>query len=208
MAGPVRLTRKLFAETFILAVVVFSAGFPRCVGAQETAVVLDPQNTKITFLLRATLHTVHGTFVLKRGEVRFDSSTGEATGSITLDATSAQTGNSSRDRTMHAEILESQKFPEIVFTAKRVKGLVASEGNSQVEVSGTFRLHGRDHEMTVPVSIDRGADGRFQADAHFAVPYVQWGLKNPSTFVLRVSDVVELEVHAEGKTSEATRPSP
>lgn len=73
---------------------------------------------------------------------------------------------------------------------------------------GTFQLHGQEHEMTVPVSVERGANGRFQADAHFAVPYVQWRLKNPSTFVLRVSDTVQLEIHAAGRISEAAAPSP
>jgi hypothetical protein len=38
------------------------------------------------------------------------------------------------------------------------------------------------------------AAGRYAATAHFTVPYVKWGMKNPSTFVLRVSDKVQIDV--------------
>ena len=201
------LRRRLFPAASILAAAILVTWFPQSLWAQGSVVSLDPANTKITFTLGATLHTVHGTFLLKRGEVRFDPSTGAATGSIIVDATSAETGNASRDKNMHTNILESQKFPEIVFTPKQVKGSVASRGKSQVEVLETFRLHGQEHEMTLPVSVERGTNGRFDADVHFPVPYVQWGLKNPSTFVLHVSDTVQLEIHAAGQVSEATPPT-
>jgi hypothetical protein len=36
------------------------------------------------------------------------------------------------------------------------------------------------------------------ADTHFTIPYVKWGIKNPSTFFLRVSESVEIDVHATG----------
>jgi polyisoprenoid-binding protein YceI len=202
-----RLRRRLFFAVFVFAAAILTGCFPQGLPAQESAITLDSGNTKITFTLGATLHTVHGTFLLKRGEVRFDSSTGEASGSIVVDATSAETGNASRDKNMHANILESQKFPEIVFTPKQVKGSVASQGKSQVAVLGTFRMHGQEHEMTLPISVERATNGRFDADVHFPVPYVQWGLKNPSTFVLHVSDTVQLEIHAAGQISEATPPA-
>jgi hypothetical protein len=30
----------------------------------------------------------------------------------------------------------------------------------------------------------------------FNVPYVEWGMKNPSNFVLKVKDTVEIEIKA------------
>jgi len=47
--------------------------------------------------------------------------------------------------------------------------------------------------MMVPLSVD-AAGGAYQAVAKFTVPYVKWGLKNPSTLLLRVSDKVEITV--------------
>jgi hypothetical protein len=46
-------------------------------------------------------------------------------------------------------------------------------------------------------------DGAGSADTTFAVPYEKWGVKNPSTFLLRVSDKVDISVHAVGKLAAA-----
>jgi polyisoprenoid-binding protein YceI len=104
---------------------------------------------------------------------------------------------------MHREILESVKFPEIVFTPTQITGAVAAQGTSKVEVSGRFLLHGREHDMKVPVEVV--ADGqKLQLAMHFVIPYVEWGLKNPSNFLLHVSDKVEVDVHADGRMATAT----
>jgi polyisoprenoid-binding protein YceI len=163
--------------------------------AQETSVDLDPASTTIDFTLGATMHTVHGTFKLKSGHIVFDPKSGNASGSVIVDATSADTGNTSRDKKMHAEILQSQKFPEIVFTATREKGEIAEQGTSLAEVSGIFRLCGQEHPATLTMKVEPNS-GRVNADTNFAVPYIQWGLKNPSTFLLHVSDTVNLQIHA------------
>lgn len=168
-------------------------------GAQEISVTLDPAATKIDFTLGATLHTVHGRFKLKDGQLRFDPATGKVSGSVILDATNASTDNSSRDKKMHAEVLESAKFPEIVFTPNQVKGSIAPQGSSQLDVSGVVRLHGQDHSLTLAIAIDRSANGQFQASTKFPVPYVHWGLKDPSSFLLHVSDTVNLVVDAAGQ---------
>ena len=181
------------------------------VGAQDAMVNFDPATTQVTFTLAATLHTVHGVFKLKSGQIHFDPQTGKAGGTIVLDATSANTDNTSRDSKMHAEILESAKFPEITFTPTQIAGpvaaLLAGKGTAQVQLAGIFRLHGQDHAMIVPVSIASAGNGQaaqFQASTKFDVPYVKWGLKNPSTFVLRVSDTVNLEIHSTVQISRST----
>ncbi|HXQ25853.1 MAG TPA: YceI family protein [Candidatus Acidoferrales bacterium] len=171
--------------------------------AQESVATLDPAATKIDFTLGATLHTVHGTFKLKSGEIRFDPSTGKASGSVTVDATTAETGNSGRDSKMHKEILESAKFPEIVFTPTQVKGSIAPQGTSNVELSGAIRLHGQDHDIRLIISVEPAVNGELHASTKFAVPYIKWGLKNPSNFFLRVSDTVDVEVHATARLAPA-----
>ncbi len=41
--------------------------------------------------------------------------------------------------------------------------------------------------------------GEMTASIHFSIPYVKWGMKNPSTFVLRVADHVEIDLSAVGR---------
>jgi polyisoprenoid-binding protein YceI len=190
-----RPLRGLYAA-LVFAILIFSSS-TAC--AQETAVNLDPAQTTIEFTLDTTLHTVHGTFKLKSGHISFDAATGKASGEIVVDAASGDSDNKSRDKKMHQEILESQKYPEIVFTPQHVKGAVNSQGASQVEVSGIFRIHGQDHDITMTFSVQPPKGDNVQASTHFSVPYVQWGIKSASTFLLHASDTVEIEVHASGQ---------
>ncbi len=192
--------RRLCAGIIFFFLVALLAS-PR-VSAQETVVTLDPAQTRLEYALGATLHEVHGTFRLKSGVVHFDPATGKAGGAIVVDATSGYSGNDGRDSKMHREILESPKYPEIVFMPARVKGVVNAQGTSQVEVSGIFRLHGQDHDLALPLSIQI-AGSQVTATVHFAVPYQKWGLKNPSTFILRVKDTVEIDVEATGHLAAA-----
>jgi polyisoprenoid-binding protein YceI len=167
--------------------------------AQESVVNLDPAQTHVEFALDSTLHTVHGTFKLKAGQIRFDPATGEASGEIVVDATSGESGNEGRDKKMHKEILESHKFPEVTFKPIRVKGSIAPQGPSQVEVSGVFRLHGQDHDMVLAISVQPTGSGQLQGTTSFAVPYVKWGLKSPNTFLLHASDTVDIEIRTIGQ---------
>ncbi len=198
-----RLIACLRYSLYAVALAACAFAFAPALRAQDVVVDFDPASTQVNFTLGATLHTVHGVFKLKNGHIHFDPATGKAGGVIVLDATSGNTANSSRDQKMHGEILESAKFPEIAFTPTQVTGSVAdmlAGKPAQLQVAGVFRLHGQDHPMTIPVTVSpvSGANqsGQFQASTKFDVPFIKWGLKNPSTFILRVSDTVNVEVHS------------
>jgi polyisoprenoid-binding protein YceI len=190
------------ARVFIFLVAV--SGLGRAARAQETVVHLDPAQTKVEFSVGSTLHTVHGTFKLKIGEVRFDPASGKASGAIVVAATSGDTTNDGRDKKMHGKVLESEKFPEIRFTPGQVHGKIAPRGTSEVEVSGVFRLRGQDHNLTMTVSVEPDAGKQIRATTHFGVPYIKWGLKSPNTFLLKVDDTVDVEIHATGQISSET----
>jgi polyisoprenoid-binding protein YceI len=181
----------------LLACVVLLAS-PAALQAQETTFELDPAKTTVEFTLGATLHAVHGTFQAKSGTIRFNPASGEASGRFVIEATSGNSDNESRDHKMHEVVLESAKYAEIVFTPTRVTGTVAAQGDSSVQVQGMLRIHGADHEITLSVPIHVSGN-EVTATTHFVVPYVAWGLKNPSTFVLRVSKEVEIEASASGR---------
>ena len=79
---------------------------------------------------------------------------------------------------------------EITFTVSDPLHTVRGTFQPEVEVHGKIRIHGADHEMALHFRV--GADGT--ASTHFTIPYVQWGMKNPSNFLLKVGDKVEIEV--------------
>lgn len=165
--------------------------------AQDTAFRLDPAQTSVKFTVGDVLHTVHGTFQLKRGSLDFEPASGKVSGEIVVDAGSGDSGSGMRDHKMNKEVLESGRYPEIVFHPDRIEGTVASQGKSSVRVHGMFNIHGVDREITVPAEVEMSAD-HWTSTVHFTVPYQKWGMKNPSTLFLRVNDFVEIDLMAAG----------
>ena len=165
----------------------------------EIALTLDPAQSKVRYSIDSTLHTVHGTFNLKSGSIHFDPSTGKAGGEIVVFATSGESGNDSRDKRMHKEILETAKYPEVIFHPTQVEGKVAASGPSDVKLHGIFSIHGTDHELTALVHAELTGD-RWTGTGNFEVPYVKWGIKDPSNFFLKVKHVVNVELEMSGAT--------
>ena len=184
----------------IAAALLLLGTIPRA-AAQELTLHLDPGQSKAAFTLTATAHTVHGTFNLKSGEIHFDPASGKASGQIIFDATSGQTGNQSRDHKMHKDVLQSAQYPEVTFSPDHAEGTLAPQGESTLQVHGLFGIHGSEHELTVPVQVSLTAD-KWNATARFLVPYVTWGMKNPSSFFLRVGDTVDIDLRCAGAMSE------
>ncbi len=181
---------SIFALWFVAVIAHTATG-------QQIRLDLDPTHTSIAFTLGDVLHTVHGTFRLTHGELQFEPSSGKLTGEIVVDARSGDSGSGMRDRKMHKEVLESEQYPEVSFRPDHVEGSVAGQGKSSVKVHGMFRIHGVDREITVPAEVEMASD-RWNATVHFTIPYAKWGMKNPSTLFLRVSDSVEIDLVGAG----------
>jgi polyisoprenoid-binding protein YceI len=167
--------------------------------ASQVSLTLDTAQSTLHWTLDSTLHTVHGTFLVKRGSVQFDPQSGAASGEIVVAATSGDSGNDSRDKKMHQEILESAKFPDIIFRPDHIVGKVPGSGSWTAGLHGVFLLHGAEHEFTVPVQGEFTGD-HWKGTAKFSVPYIQWGLKNPSNFLLKVNPAVDVELDMSGAT--------
>jgi hypothetical protein len=165
--------------------------------AKEIVLNVDPSQSSVHYRVSSSLHTVHGTFTVKRGTLRLDPATGKAGGEIVVDAASGQSGSDSRDKKMHKEVLESARFTDIIFRPDRVEGAVSPQGTSTARLHGVCVLHGSEHEMTVPVHAELSAE-RWKGTATFSVPYNDWGLKNPGNFILKVDHTVEIEVDMAG----------
>jgi polyisoprenoid-binding protein YceI len=117
-------------RTIFVVLVLLSLGAP--LTADDLQIDLDPALTSITFHLKATMHSVHGSAALTAGSLRLDTENGAMTGAVTIDAAAAETGNKKRDRKMHTEVLLTADHPEIVLRVRRLEGELARQGTSQV----------------------------------------------------------------------------
>ncbi len=165
--------------------------------ASEIVLGIDPSQSKVHWTLGSTVHTVHGSFAFKKGTVQLDTSTGKASGEIVVDAASGNSGNDGRDKKMHKEVLESGRYAEVIFRPDRVEGKITPQGIFTVQVHGLFVLHGSEHELTVPVQAEFAGD-HWTGSAKFNVPFIDWGLKNPSNFFLKVNHAVEIDLELKG----------
>jgi polyisoprenoid-binding protein YceI len=173
--------------------------------SDEIVLDIDPAQSKVHWTLGTTLHTVHGTFAFKNGTFHLDPGTGKASGEIVVSATSGDSGNDSRDKKMHKDVLESSQYQDVLFRPDRVDGKIATQGTSTVQVHGMFVLHGKEHELTVPVQAELAGD-HWTGSANFNIPFIDWGLKNPSSFFLKVEHAVQIQLELKGRLRNGLAP--
>ncbi len=164
--------------------------------AQPISIDLNPAKTRIEFVIGDVLHTVHGTFKLKSGHIDVNPRTKAISGQIVVDASSGNSGSGARDGRMKQNVLEVDRYAEITFTPSTIEGDLSTRPSS-VTVTGWFDIHGQRHRLSIPVQVTMPGD-KAVAIGTFVVPYVAWGMRNPSTLFLRVSPQVEIKITAVG----------
>ena len=182
------------------AVIASSLLFASSAFAQHQTFTVDPDASQVAFALAGSGHHVNGTFHVQSGSIDFDRTAHTISGSVVVAAGSGNSGEPSRDKKMNNDVLDIAHYSEITFTPQKYDGTIAPTGDSTIQVSGTFTLHGTPHDLTVPmqIHIDGGA---LTAKTHFIVPYVQWGLKDPSWGFLKVAKEVDIDLTLTGKVT-------
>ena len=118
-------------------------------------------------------------------------------GSVVIAADSGKTGNDSRDKKMDRDILKVNQYTTVSFAPKTYTGTIAPSGDSSIQVSGVFTLLGTPHDLTIPMQVHiKGS--KTTAKANFIIPYVQWGLKNPSFLVWKAENDVAIDLSLAG----------
>jgi polyisoprenoid-binding protein YceI len=185
---------KSYAQVLFLAIPLTIV--PVMFGQHETFTV-NPGTSQVAFALGGSGHHVQGTFHLQSGSISFDQSAQKVSGSVIVSAGSGNSGEPSRDKKMNSDVLDTGHFAEVTFAPSSYQGTIATSGDSTIQVTGTFTLHGTPHDLTVPMQIHiDGAD--LTAKGHFTVPYVKWGLKDPSIFILKVAKEVDIDLTLSG----------
>jgi len=166
-------------------------------GAQHQTFVVHPDASEVRMTLKTTHELVSGTFHIQSGSIEFDRGSLKMSGSVVVLAGSGKTGNDSRDKKMNKDILQVEQHATVSFEPKSYAGTIAASGDSTIQVAGIFTLLGMPHQITIPMLVHlEGATA--SAKAHFVVPYVQWGLKNPSFLIWKAENDVAIDLSLVG----------
>jgi polyisoprenoid-binding protein YceI len=185
---------KAFA---VLALAVMLAPAAR---AQHQTFAVNPDTSEVKITLKTTHEVVNGAFHLQSGVVEFDRGNPKMSGSVVVLAGSGKTGNGSRDKKMNKEILQVEQHATVSFEPKSYTGVIAPSGDSTIQVTGIFTLLGAPHEITIPMLIHlEGSTAT--AKAHFVLPYIQWGLKDPSFLFWKAEKDVAIDLFLTGRLS-------
>jgi polyisoprenoid-binding protein YceI len=185
---------KFFA-VLALAVILAPAAL-----AQHQTFAVNPDGSEIKMTLNTTHEVVNGKFHIQSGSIELDRSNRKMSGSVAVLAGSGKTGNDSRDKKMNKDILKVDQYATVSFAPKTYTGTISLSGDSTIQVSGVFTLLGNPHDLTIPMQIH--LDGsKATARAQFVVPYVQWGLKNPSFMFWKAENDVAIDLNLVGQIS-------
>ena len=168
--------------------------------AQHQTFVVNPDASEVKIALKTTHELVNGTFHVQSGSIEFDPSAPKMSGSVVILAGSGKTGNGSRDKKMNKDILEVEQHATVSFEPKSYAGTIAPSGDSTIQVTGIFTLLGTPHEITIPILVHLESTTA-GANAYFVVPYVRWGLKNPSFLIWKADNDVAIDLSLTGRLS-------
>jgi polyisoprenoid-binding protein YceI len=182
----------------VLALAVILA--PATVFAQHQNFVLNPDASEVKMTLNTNHEVVNGAFHIQSGSINFDPTASHISGIVIVAASSGKTGNDSRDKKMNKDILKVDQYTTVSFAPKTYTGTIAPSGDSTIQVSGVFTLLGNPHDLTIPMQIHMDGS-KATARAQFVVPYVQWGLKNPSFMFWKAENDVAIDLNLVGQVS-------
>jgi polyisoprenoid-binding protein YceI len=178
-----------------LAIIVAPAAL-----AQHQTFAVNPNASEVKMTLNTTHEVVNGTFHIQSGSIEFDRSAPKISGSVVVLAGSGKTGNDSRDKKMNKDILKVDQYTTVSFAPKTYTGTIAPSGDSTIQVSGVFTLLGIPHDLTIPMQIHMDGS-KATARAQFVVPYVRWGLKNPSFMFWKAENDVAIDLNLVGQVT-------
>jgi polyisoprenoid-binding protein YceI len=168
--------------------------------AQATAYRIDPAACVAGFDLKATGHTVHGTTASLTGEIVVTPDTADElklSGKISIGAASLATGNDRRDATMHSKSLLVTSFPTIDFEPERFTPSqpAASSGAIAGTLTGRITIRGQTKTQAISATLTPHGD-RIVAAGTFDVSWLDFGVPDPSFFVIRVEKVAHAHFNA------------
>jgi len=153
--------------------------------------VVDPAASEVGFDGTSTLHDFTGRTRDVSGEVFADPEhpTVFASGRIDCKAESLDTDNDSRDEKMR-EHLDVAHYPVITFSLSNAEGERRAQG--EVDVAGSFAIHGVQREYHLAVTSEVAADGSLRVRGRAPIKLRDHGIVPPAVMLIEVGEVVEV----------------
>jgi polyisoprenoid-binding protein YceI len=74
------------------------------------------------------------------------------------------------------KVLDAARFPQVVFTSRKVTGKAVGAAVYELQVEGDLALHGVTKPLTLPVRIDKAADGTLTATVRATLKQTDHGI--------------------------------
>ncbi|REA61348.1 YceI family protein [Dyadobacter luteus] len=161
--------------------------FSNITNAQTSRVVSGSTNFSVKFVLG----TCDGTFDAPKGTAVFDENNpGKSSFNLTIDASSFQTGNKTRDKDMKSEkYFHVAKFPEIRFKSSKIE----KSGNNY-RASGTLIIRDVSKNVTLPFDAKKNKDGGYTLSSQFEVNRLDYQIGEKDW---KLKDIVTVQIVAE-----------
>ena len=108
------------------------------------------------------------------------------------------------ERTMHKDVLEVDKYPEIRFSSTEVSGVAPGAASFRATIKGTLALHGTSHPEQIEAQANVMGD-RLTASGQFVVRQSDYGIKPVSIAggTLKLKDEIELSFDIVARAAKA-----
>jgi len=160
---------------------------------------IEVAGSSVRWELPASFRPIRGIVPLFHGFVEADpvpSGAWDVRSRIVVPAAGMRTGSLIRDRTLREKVLETERFPEIVFELRRFTGDLSSFRPGEtfsVQVVGDLTVHGKTAPVQLPVDVSVFPKA-VVIRASFPVHWKKYGLQDPSfPVVARVKEPMQVD---------------
>lgn len=178
---------------FFYFVLIALAAYAQSAAADEVY-VLDAAQSTLTFEVDSTLHKVHGTADISDAKINLDRLSGEAAMpfKVVIPSASTDTAHGKRDTAMR-KMLESDKYPEIIWEAESVNCDISDTSGAAVcQADGMLTIR----NITKPSSFEvvlSMTDDAISAAGNWTLNRDDFELKTPSVLgIIRVDKEITI----------------
>lgn len=154
---------------------------------------LEVAGSTVKWQLPSTFETVNGEVPVFHGTIEVSplpSGAWDVQGRIVVPAAAMRTGNRRRDNRMRGRILETARYPEIVFELRRFTGDLSRfrpGQNFTAQIGGDLTVHGRVAPVQLPVDVYVFTD-HVDVAGSFPLNWKEYGMRDPSIGPIRVKE--------------------